>query len=98
MFKKIFLFFAIFLFCCGDASNPEFIERSDDGGLDLGHADAKFQWICYNPDSIEHGKVCNMKLEPGICLISGDSSKFCWKLDLSNCGEDENTLYRELCK
>ena len=40
-------------------------------------------WICYNPDSELHGKICTEG-----CLVDGDYHTFCWHLDTNECEND----------
>jgi len=49
-------------------------------------------WICHNPESEFHGKICPVEgLNP--CLVQGDTSKFCWELTISDCDMPENFEY-----
>ena len=54
-------------------------------------------WICHNPESDHHGKVCTSK-QNDPCLSKGDSSKFCWELEVSDCLSLKNIKNIEFCK
>lgn len=54
-------------------------------------------WICHNPESDFHGKVCTLKQDDP-CLKKGDSTKFCWELEVEDCLSAENIENIEFCK
>lgn len=54
-------------------------------------------WICHNPESDLHGKVCPAE-QDNPCLSRGDSTKFCWELDIEDCRVPENVENIEFCK
>ena len=59
--------------------------------------DASTVWICHNPESDFHGKVCTLKQDDP-CLRKGDSTKFCWELEVEDCLSAENIENIEFCK
>lgn len=54
-------------------------------------------WICHNPESDLHGKVCPAE-QDNPCLSRGDSTKFCWELEIEDCRVPENVENIEFCK
>tara|TARA_B100000282_G_C31715927_1_gene483534 strand:+ start:798 stop:1097 length:300 start_codon:yes stop_codon:yes gene_type:complete len=91
--KKIISFALIVaLFSCVSENNIAFegekeqkIEKNDE------------IWICHNPDSPIHQKICHQGKEY-LCLEPGDSSKFCWKLKFEDCLEEENQIKQKICE
>ena len=37
-------------------------------------------WVCYNPDSAEHNKICTEE-----CFESGNRHTYCWLLEEEDC-------------
>ena len=94
MFQKNLIMGAFLFFACGTEEVPDVINSK----IILGDPIFKeIAWVCYNPDSESHGKLCDLDQEPGHCLVSGDSFKFCWELNLRDCESDSVLLYNEVC-
>ena len=50
-------------------------------------------WVCYNPWTESHGKLCNSE-----CLDSGATNRFCWLLHRTDCDNGlERTWQLENC-
>jgi hypothetical protein len=96
MFKKIAVCWALVALSCTIEENPNYsdVEPSCDAAVAM----PRSVWVCYNPGSDFHGKQCDDQQEPGQCLTSGDSSKFCWKLNVEDCfSNPRDLLYNEIC-
>jgi hypothetical protein len=50
-------------------------------------------WICHNPESREHGKLCT----PQCYGDTKDNSKYCWILGPEDCDTIEFAWQRENC-
>ena len=100
MFKKISICGVLLVLSCAAEENPSYHD-ADMGpdASDVAQLPADDVWVCYSPDSQFHGKQCDEKQEPGQCLTNGDSSKFCWRLDLEECiSNPRDLLYNEICE
>ena len=86
------LFFGVLLIACGVETNPHFEDHETEEVQK-----PREVWICHNPTSDSHGEICDDEKEPGDCLVSGDTSKFCWLLDVRECELDHNLPYNKFC-
>ena len=50
-------------------------------------------WVCHNPNSSNHGKICNEE-----CLEPGNNSAFCWMFDEGECHEDGSESVLSVCR
>ena len=89
----------LFLASCISEENYNEERGSELEFTDLGQKyEPKSVWICYNPDSDHHGKICSDNLEPGTCLTPGKNSHFCWILNLEDCKNGDSLMYNEVCQ
>lgn len=92
-------FFLSFLASCGDTTaktpiyTPE--KQAEDGVNEQKISREESVWICYNPSSEFHGKICSESAEE--CLVPGDRGKFCWILDPEECFSGDPLPNNELC-
>ncbi len=54
-------------------------------------------WVCHNPESQVHGLECTEKTE-NLCLVRGDSTKFCWKMHLEDCNDPKIKKNVKFCE
>ena len=47
-----------------------------------------YVWVCNHPQTKFHNRVCVEDTYPAGCFVSGDPSKFCWILTISDCQEE----------
>jgi len=55
-------------------------------------------WVCHAPGESMHGKECDKPHNDDQCLAAGDSGRFCWLLNMSDCSSPRVLLYNEICK
>lgn len=89
-FFSLLLFLTLFS-CLSEEENPNFLEPDQEIAPD-------YVWVCHNPDSVYHGKVCVDDHEPGQCLTRGKNSHYCWMLHLKDCKNDIPLPYNEVCQ
>jgi putative sterol carrier protein len=83
------MFFFLSISSC-TLENPNFVAEDID-------EKQSFTWICHNPESDYHNKECNENTE-SFCLENGNSSKFCWILDKSECSNEEFKEIYDFCQ
>ena len=45
-------------------------------------------WICHNPDTQFHDKLCVDGIYPDGCYVEGDNHAYCWLLRTEDCADD----------
>lgn len=83
------LLFLVVLLSCG--TETEIVYRYIEY-RDLGTTPEE-AWVCYNPQSQHHGKLCT----PDCYGNSTDYTKFCWKITREDCVEISNDWEQKNC-
>ena len=47
-------------------------------------------WICHNPDTEFHDKVCVEGVYPDGCYVHNDNTAYCWLLRAEDCAAEVN--------
>ena len=67
------------------------VADNPDAERDAGPPPAGEVWICHNPDTEFHNKLCVEDVYPDGCYIEGDNHAYCWLLRTEDCAVDLDT-------